>query len=208
MHTDESINAYIIGQLLAGDSFHYDPQDRHGPALAAETLPLVKLFGAKNFTSLTESELRLAPVLAGSMTVLLFGAGVEIFGFAACFIAACCLPLARCRFITAAISSMKPCLSPHAGLDVVGWRALQTKQLWSAALTGFCAALMVACKETAVIHFFALACAGGACWLWNKRTHPRAFSLRMAAMALAAFLFTGILLFTWFGRNWAVFLDC
>jgi predicted membrane-bound mannosyltransferase len=29
MHTDESINAYITGELLAGNSFHYDPQDRH-----------------------------------------------------------------------------------------------------------------------------------------------------------------------------------
>ncbi len=56
MHTDESINAYIIGQLLAGQPFHYDPQDRHGPALAAVTLPLVKLEGAKNFSGLTESQ--------------------------------------------------------------------------------------------------------------------------------------------------------
>jgi predicted membrane-bound mannosyltransferase len=37
MHTDESINAYIIGQLLAGESFQYDPQDRHGSVLAALT---------------------------------------------------------------------------------------------------------------------------------------------------------------------------
>ena len=28
MHTDESINAYIVGQLLAGENFHYDPKDR------------------------------------------------------------------------------------------------------------------------------------------------------------------------------------
>src|ERR1700744_5835488 len=56
MHTDESINAYIIGQLLAGQPFRYDPQDRHGPALAAVTLPLVKLEGAGDFATLTESE--------------------------------------------------------------------------------------------------------------------------------------------------------
>ena len=70
MHTDESINAYIIGQLLAGQAFHYDPQDRHGPALAAVTLPLVKLEGAKNFAGLTESQLRLSPVLAGTATLV------------------------------------------------------------------------------------------------------------------------------------------
>jgi hypothetical protein len=31
MHTDEAVNAYIVGQLLAGGRFSYDPQDRHGP---------------------------------------------------------------------------------------------------------------------------------------------------------------------------------
>src|ERR1700690_999775 len=72
MHTDESINAYIVGQLLAGESFRYDPQDRHGPALVAETLPVVYLFGARKFADLTESQLRLAPVLTGAATVLLF----------------------------------------------------------------------------------------------------------------------------------------
>ena len=33
MHTDEAVNAYMVGQLLAGEPFSYDPQDRHGPAL-------------------------------------------------------------------------------------------------------------------------------------------------------------------------------
>ncbi len=35
MHTDEAVNAYIVGQLLGKEPFIYDPQDRHGPALAA-----------------------------------------------------------------------------------------------------------------------------------------------------------------------------
>src|SRR5471032_1592817 len=66
MHTDESVNAYLLGEILGGNSFHYDPQDRHGPALAAETLPMVRLFGVKKFSDLTESQFRLAPVLAGT----------------------------------------------------------------------------------------------------------------------------------------------
>ena len=47
MHTDEAVNAYIVGQLLAGEPFTYDPQDRHGPALAALALPLARMQGAK-----------------------------------------------------------------------------------------------------------------------------------------------------------------
>ncbi len=59
MHTDEAVNAYIVGQLLAGQPFTYDPQDRHGPALAALALPLARMQGARTFSDLTESELRL-----------------------------------------------------------------------------------------------------------------------------------------------------
>src|SRR5579859_7049795 len=88
MHTDEAINAYIVGQLLGGESFTYDPQDRHGPALAALALPLVKVQGAKLFADLTERELRLTSVVAGTITILLFGAVVEIFGFLPCLLAA------------------------------------------------------------------------------------------------------------------------
>ena len=40
MHTDEAINGYIVGQLLAGQPYLYDPQDRHGPSLSALALPL------------------------------------------------------------------------------------------------------------------------------------------------------------------------
>jgi len=88
MHTDEAVNAYITGELLAGESFHYDPQDRHGPALFILAKPVAQLCGAKNFSELTETQLRLTPVLVGSAMILLFGAGVEWFGFIACLVAA------------------------------------------------------------------------------------------------------------------------
>ena len=76
MHTDESINAYLTGQLLAGETFQYDPQDRHGPALFLFAEPLAKLLGAKTFSELTETQLRLTPVLLGSAMILIIGAGV------------------------------------------------------------------------------------------------------------------------------------
>ena len=66
MHTDEAVNAYIVGQLLSGEPFHYDPLDRHGPALSALALPLARMQGARSFAGLTESELRLTPVVAGT----------------------------------------------------------------------------------------------------------------------------------------------
>ena len=210
MHTDESVNAYIIGQLLAGEKFHYDPQDRHGPALAALALPLAKLQGAKSFSDLTESELRLAPVLVGTATVLLFGAAVELFGFIACVIAAALFaftPLAvyyNRYFIHESFF-----VAATLGLILSGWRTLKFNSTFSAALAGFSAAFMLACKETAPLHFFALALAGFACWIFRSHKKPAADfpPLKIILTAFAIFLFTAILLFTWFGQNWRVSAD-
>jgi uncharacterized protein (TIGR03663 family) len=210
MHTDESINAYIIGQLLAGQPFHYDPQDRHGPALAAVTLPLVKLEGAKNFSGLTESQLRLSPVLAGTATVLLLGAGVEMFGFIACFIAALLfafapLPVYYNRYFIHESLFVAATL----GLILSGWRTVRNQSVLYAALAGFCGALMLACKETAPLHFLALAIAA-----FGVRGHVPASkktlgfpAWKIIVTGFLVFLFTTVLLFTWFGQNWGVFVD-
>jgi predicted membrane-bound mannosyltransferase len=170
MHTDEAVNAYIVGQLLAGESYAYDPRDRHGPALAALALPLARLQGAKKFADLTESELRLTTVLAGTATILLFGAAVEMFGFVPCVIAAVLfalapLPLYYDRyFIHESIFA-----AATFGLILAGWRACRKPSALHAALAAACAALMLASKETAILHFFAMAAAALVFWLWNLR---------------------------------------
>src|SRR3569833_4725338 len=71
MHTDEAVNGYITGDLLKGESFHYDPRDRHGPALYLFAKPIALLCGAKSFADLTETELRLTPVIVGRAPILL-----------------------------------------------------------------------------------------------------------------------------------------
>ena len=205
MHTDEAVNAYIVGQLLAGKSFAYDSRDRHGPMLAVLALPLARLQGAKAFSDLTESELRLTTVLAGTVTILLFGAAVEMFGFVPCLIAAllfACAPLSVYYdryFIHESLF-----VAATFGLILSVWCACKTHSAWQAALTGACAALMLASKETALLHFFALAVAAIVFWRWNLRgKRPRLVWKPRAFLAAAAvFLLMSILLFTWFGSNW------
>jgi uncharacterized protein (TIGR03663 family) len=205
MHTDEAVNAYIVGQLLAGKPFTYDPHDRHGPALAALALPLARMQGAKAFSGLTESELRLTTVMAGSVTILLFGAAVEIFGFAPCLIAALLfagapLPVYYDRyFIHESIFA-----AATFGLILAGWQAWQRRSMGHAMLAGACAALMLASKETAVLHFLALALAIFVFWTWNLRgKYPGAlWQPKIMLVAAAAFLLLSVPLFTWFGSNW------
>jgi uncharacterized protein (TIGR03663 family) len=205
MHTDEAVNAYIVGQLLAGETFAYDPQDRHGPALAALALPLVRMQGAKRFADLTESELRLTTVLAGTVTILLFGAAVEMFGFLPCLIAAllfACAPLPVYYdryFIHESLFS-----AATFGLILSGWRACRKPSIVQAALAATCAALMLASKETAVLHYFALAAAALVFWLWNLRGKSPVGLWQPKAMlaAVAVFLLVSVTYFTWFGSNW------
>jgi uncharacterized protein (TIGR03663 family) len=205
MHTDEAVNAYIVGQVLAGRTFAYDPQDRHGPVLAALAWPLVRVQGARAFSDLTESELRLTTVFAGTVTILLFGAAVELFGFLPSLTAALLftfapLPVYYDRyFIHESIF-----VTATFGLILAGWRACQRHSAVQAALAAACAALMLASKETAVLHFFALAGAAFVFWRWNLRGKvPRGlWRLKATLAAAAAFLLVSMMLYTWFGSNW------
>ena len=205
MHTDEAVNAYIIGQLLAGQPFTYDPQDRHGPALAVFALPLARMQGARAFSDLSESELRLTTALAGCMTILFFGAAVEMFRFVPCLVAALLfaaapLPVYYDRyFIHESVF-----VAATFGLILAGWRAWQRRSAPLAALAAACAALMLATKETAVLHFVALVIAALIYWLWNLRGQDSVglWRPKSALAAAATFLIFSVLLFTWFGRNW------
>ena len=207
MHTDEAINAWLIGQCLAGEGFRYDPQDRHGPALAEIALPLVRLQGAQNFAGLTETQLRLTPVLIGAATVLAFGAGVEIFGFIPCLVAALLfafapLPVYYGRYFIHETLFVAATL----GLLLAGGRALKANSIFAAALAGGCAAFMLACKETAVLHFFAFGCAAFAGWIFCRQK-IRMPSAKTFFIASVVFIFTAGLLFTWFGKNPAALAD-
>jgi uncharacterized protein (TIGR03663 family) len=206
LHTDEAVNAYRTGELLAGEGFRYDPQDRHGPALFVFAEPLVKFLGAKNFADLTEAQLRLTPVIFGSLTVLLLGASVEMFGFLACLVAALLfavspLPVYYSRYFI----HETPFVTMTLGGLIAAWQAWQKKSVLAAVIAGLCAALMLACKETSVIHFVALLAA----FVCVARMPLREKSppLKIIAVALAVFLVASIALLTWFGSNWAVFAD-
>jgi uncharacterized protein (TIGR03663 family) len=206
MHTDEAVNAYIVGQLLAGQKYTYDSMDRHGPALAALALPLVRLQGAKTFAELTEAELRRTPVVAGTITILLFGAAAEIFGFVPCVIAAllfACAPFTVYYdryFIHESLF-----VAVTFGLILSGWYACTRLSAKQAVLAAICAALMLASKETAVLHFAALAGAALLYWLWNLRRKSLRNLWRPWTLltAILVFLLLSVALFTWFGRSWS-----
>ena len=208
MHTDEAVNAYIVGQLLHGEPFTYDPQDRHGPALAALALPLARMQGARSFSDLTESELRTTTVVAGTITILLFGAAVEMFGvvpslLAALLFAVAPLPVYYDRYF---IHESLFCAATF-GLILSSWHAFNRSSIGHAVLAGACAALMLACKETAILHLFALIVAALVFNAWSLRgkSFTKSFGAGRLLAGASTFLALIVILFTWFGRNWKSF---
>ena len=250
MHTDEAVNAFITGNALAGETFKYDPQDRHGPVLYLVAKPIAQLGGAKNFSELTETQLRLTPVIIGSAMILLFGAAVEMFGFIPCLVAALLfafapLPVYYSRYFIHETLFVAATFGLILSAWWVGSRCEPTRRRTQrqgtessvsenlavppdaysagkicrratnstifAALAGLCAALMLACKETAVIHFFALAIAALAGWWVSRRSSEVraavAPSAKIISIAVAVFIAATILLFTSFGQNWSALAD-
>lgn len=205
MHTDEAVNAYIVGRLLAGEAYTYDPQDRHGPALAALALPLARMQGARSFSELTEAKLRVTSVLAGTITILLFGAATEIFGFLPCLLAAVLFTFAPLPVYYDRDFIHEPLFCAAVfGLILSSWRAATKRSVMHAVLAGTCAAFLLAAKETAVLHIFALGAAGMCAYLLDRRFKKpvrvsRAVPLLVAAAS--AFVVIIVILFTWFGKN-------
>ena len=71
LHTDEAVNARLLGDLLAGEPYRYDPVDRHGPVLLFAARPLVAALGIDTHAGLKAWHLRLLPALASAGLLLL-----------------------------------------------------------------------------------------------------------------------------------------
>jgi uncharacterized protein (TIGR03663 family) len=212
MHTDEAVNAYITGQLIAGQKYHYDPRDRHGPALYVFAFPVARIAGAKQFPDLTEVTVRLAPVIIGALMILLFMSAAREYGFIAAGIAAVLfaigpMPVYYSRYFIHETLFVAATL----GLIVSGWRMLTTRLVEPGVAAGFFAGLMLACKETAVLHFAALGVAGLAGFFMLRKHRPeplpfefvRPLTLTPTLVgALVAFTAVVIISYSWLGTNW------
>src|SRR6202012_5007361 len=65
------------------------------------------------------------------------------------------------------------------GLILSGWSAWRRGSPAFAAVAGFCAAFMLVCKETAGLHFLAMAIGIAACWSYRSLNRAgQALSLR------------------------------
>lgn len=156
MHVDESTQAVKLGELMEGQ-YRYDPVDHHGPTLLYATVPVKWFSSADSWGELTESQLRLVPVLFGMgllVLLLLVGDGLSPAELAWGALAVAVSPL-MVFYSRYYIMEMLLVFFTFAMIGC-GWRFYLTRGTGWIAGAGVCAGLMHATKETCVLQFAAI----------------------------------------------------
>lgn len=171
MHTDEAVHADKYRLLLETGLYEYDPHEYHGPTLNYATWIAARLQGARTYAEVTESTLRIVPVVFGTFLVLLIAGLRQGLGFAT-VISAILVALSPAMVYYSRYYIQEMLLACFTlGLLVCGYRYSRTRSLpWIFAAGAF-AGLMHATKETAIIAFGAMGLALGVTILlqWDKR---------------------------------------
>lgn len=205
MHTDEAVQAYLLGELLAGNGYRYSPKDLHGPAPLLVGLPVARGCGAGNLAQLDEAMVRLGPALTGSVAALMFlllarRIGTPTAAIAALIWSVSSLPVYYSRYFIHETLLVTATL----GLIGCGARALRTGSVGWGIAAGLSGGVMLGCKETALISFAAM---GIALVPWLRGAGPQP-DRRLAAWA-AGIVFCAVVvaLYSWGGQNWRGPLD-
>lgn len=218
MHVDETTQAVKLGELMDG-KYHYDSLDHHGPTLLYATLPVKWFSRAERWSDLTESQLRLVPVLFGMgllLLLILVGDGLTAseLAWGAMAVAVSPLMVFYSRYY---IMEMLLVFFTF-GLIGCGWRFYLSRQTGWLVGAGILAGLMHATKETCVLQFAAisvgllvvwmadLVSAGSGLGVVNRgRKHPIK-KAQVLALVLAAVV-TSVLIFSKFLTDWRAVYD-
>lgn len=162
MHTDEAVHAMFLVNLIEDGVYRYNPTEYHGATLYYFTLPLTWIAGQRSADALTESTLRLLPVLCSVAVILLLALWRPILGaravcWAALFTAVSPINLYYSRYY---IHESLLVLFFFAFLTCLMRYKLSPRMGWALA-AGACAGLAHATKVTVILMFAAL----GAAWL-------------------------------------------
>jgi len=200
MHTDEAVNAYLIGKILEGEPYRYDPTDHHGPLYFALSDGICRLAGSGNLAALTAEELRLPAVLSSLLGILFFIPFSRVAGAAAAGFAALLWALdPLCVYYGRYAIHESLFLSLTFGFLVSILLARSTRAAGWFCMAGLCAGAMIATKATSVVAFAAAAAA-----MISLRGKP-APGWREAVLFVLSGAAVVLLCFTWGFRNWSAF---
>jgi uncharacterized protein (TIGR03663 family) len=208
MHGDEANQAVKAGELLETGRYRYDPAEHHGPTLYYLTLPVLWAAGQHTMPEMSETALRVVPLVFGVglvLLVLLVGDGL---GRAAAAAGAALVAISPAMVFYSRyyVQEMLLVFFTVAAIGC-GWRYVATRRAVWAALAGAMLGLMFATKETWIVAVVAMACGLAATAVWTRlldgpRTQPRQpTDWRHLAVGAAAFAAVWFVLFSSFLSN-------
>lgn len=156
MHADEATGAKILSARIETGDYKFDPKHFHGPLLSLTTQPFTHFNNQDSWRALDERTLRLQPALAGLLLVLTPLLFVRWTGAAASLAGALLLATSPLLvyYSRMYIHESTLCLAA-AGTLAALLRWIEQPTYRYAIITGLCAGLLAATKETAIISLFA-----------------------------------------------------
>jgi uncharacterized protein (TIGR03663 family) len=169
LHNDEAVNAMKFGQLWVNNSYRYDPNEFHGPALPYFTWPAAWLDGSPNFNQFTESTFRGVTVAFGAALVLLLLLVATELGRAETLWAAALTAISPAMVFYSRYYIHEMLLVFFTALSFFcAWRYLQSARLAWALASGLALGLMAATKETFLFALAAAAFSALATEVWGR----------------------------------------
>jgi uncharacterized protein (TIGR03663 family) len=209
MHTDEAVHAIKFGALLETGTYQYDKHEYHGPTLNYLTLVPAWLASEQTLARLTETTLRIVPVVFGLCLILLFLL-IGDFGLWPIAVAAALTACSPAMVFYSRYYIQETLLVFFAlALITAGYRLITSRLLSWSILAGVAAGLMFATKETWLIScgMMVIALIGAAMLRSRDGRQKFAVSGRNIWTAMLCWLVVSVLFFSSFFTHWQGVLD-
>ncbi len=158
MHTDEAVHAVKFGNLLEQGTYRYDPHEYHGPTLTYSTLLSAWLSGIKTYPDLTETALRIVPVIFGLSLIPILLLIRKNLGWPGTIAAAFFTAISPAMVYYSRYYIMEILLVFFlGGIIFTGWKYQQKKSVGWALALGASLGLLYATKETSIVFLGSMA---------------------------------------------------
>ena len=206
MHGDEAVHAYKFGRLLEDNYYRYDPKEFHGPALNYFTLISARFYNQQTYADLTETTLRVVPVIFGLLLVVMPLFLADGFGKTTALIAAAITAISPAFVFYSRyyIPEMLLVFFTFATI-VCGYRYAKGKRIVWAVLTGIFAGFGCVTKETWIIAIGSMVLALVIMMLIRRQIWKMRISHLLLAISSALIIW--ILFYSSFFTNPSVLID-
>lgn len=207
MHHDEANQAYSARRLLDFHGYAFKPEDHHGPTLYYALLPISWLRGVFSGSQLDIATVRLVPLLAAVVAMLLPFLPGKRLGRGSALLTALLLALSPCFAFYSSYFVQEMLLTAFVALTLFAlWRWLDHGEQHWALIAGCAIGLCLATKETWVLSAAATFLAASATALLHPRQTRQLWQQRRPlwrhlVAALCAMLVVCLIFFSSFGAH-------